>query len=528
MNIVFYGRDYSPIMNNLVEEYEVDGEVGTDGNQLKFNRFEQINIIRKFLDDNRLSIGNIMTYPGFEGRHKRDITEIYQLFNGQYYWGGFVGIIKGEISQLFLSDIQGSAFDDSKENKEYSNVGITIQIYSRFDGAEGEQVPNPYFLLTMLMGANSAFNDQPVPNNPRDFVFDLLLMFIFKERAKKCYQKGIYKAYHRFENNDDRIKGNIDIARHIKLNMGLNNGKAAYSYRENTYDNYLNHLIIAAFDVLKVKHPEALWGMYFNPENEDFKAFIDSIKMNIEYPKYDVRTLMRKNIYPISHPYYVEYEGMREIALRVLRDDAVSFLNGREEDVQGILIYIPDLWEIYLRNLIQDESNYHLNYQFQCKIIDYEDSPGNFVQEIRPDYVFFKINSIDSSKNEPFMILDAKFKPAWGDIIDNKKSFSDVMEDYNKCIRDMNSINGHASGVIFPTNKLLNSDIDKMIKHTISEYNLVDSFYTFPIYVPKTSDRTYSEWRIQFNEENMDIIKKIKESILDEKNKVIEREEHQV
>ena len=36
--------------------------------------------------------------------------------------------------------------------------------------------------------------------------------------------KGLYKTYQRFEKNDDKLKGTIDISRHIRLNLGLPSG----------------------------------------------------------------------------------------------------------------------------------------------------------------------------------------------------------------------------------------------------------------------------------------------------------------
>ena len=113
-------------------------------------------------------------------------------------------------------------------------------------------------------------------------------------------------------------------------------------------------------------------------------------------------------------------------------------------------------------------------------------------QPTYPDYVFFY-------DNKPFMILDAKCKPKWESAA-NGGSISDVMEDYNKCIRDMVAVNSHATGVIFPTNNTFaEKNVDNILCHQISEYNETDLFYTIPVCVP-TVDKTdlYSEWSNQF------------------------------
>ena len=116
------------------------------------------------------------------------------------------------------------------------------------------------------------------------------------------------------------------------------------------------------------------------------------------------------------------------------------------------------------------------------------------------------------------MILDAKFKPSWGEIIKKKSSFINVLEDYDKCLRDMISINAHACGTIFPTNEDIPFD---NVYHNISEYNKIDKFYTFPIYVPKvssTNDNSYASWIHDFNEKNEQTIAKIKRLFQMKKN----------
>ena len=121
-----------------------------------------------------------------------------------------------------------------------------------------------------------------------------------------------------------------------------------------------------------------------------------------------------------------------------------------------------------------------------------------YKQETYPDYVFCDTTSSDEWKR--FMILDAKFKPKWENILE-KGSISGVMEDYNKCLRDMCAINANATGVIFPTNKTfsLDDNADRILKHPVSEYNKAAFFYTIPVRVPLARDELrFSEWDEQF------------------------------
>jgi hypothetical protein len=69
-----------------------------------------------------------------------------------------------------------------------------------------------------------------------------------------------------------------------------------------------------------------------------------------------------------------------------------------------------------------------------------------------------------------------------------------VLPDYDKCLRDMVSINAHAAGVVFPTNK---TQFEKRsMIHYISKYNATDNFYTIPVCVPFVEDgQEYSDWK---------------------------------
>ena len=174
------------------------------------------------------------------------------------------------------------------------------------------------------------------------------------------------------------------------------------------------------------------------------------------------------------------------------------------------------MWELYLEYFL-DDKEYNLHTQGYknrpVEIIDYQDA--NFRKKTYPDYVFS--TTIDN-EDKPLMILDAKFKPDWGELIWKNYSFnSSMLEDYNKCIRDMNSINAHATGVIFPTNIDFNPKLKEKIEHNISQYNNIDKFYTFPIIVPYLNYDKYPQWLARFKDANQVTINVIKDYIIKEK-----------
>ena len=111
-----------------------------------------------------------------------------------------------------------------------------LKISSRFD--EGNE---DFFLHYMLM---KVFNINLFDLNygsTEDDALDLL-MFLFPRFLHEALKQGVYKEYKRFEHNDARVKGTIDIARHIKYNVP-DNGKIAYNTRDYSYDNNITQLI---------------------------------------------------------------------------------------------------------------------------------------------------------------------------------------------------------------------------------------------------------------------------------------------
>ena len=70
----------------------------------------------------------------------------------------------------------------------------------------------------------------------------------------------------------------------------------------------------------------------------------------------------------------------------------------------------------------------------------------------------------------------------------------------------MNSINGHATGTIFPTSEeairiedsRMESQLKEFCSHNISKYNWFDKFYTIPVYVLPTKGLSYEEWKSSF------------------------------
>ncbi len=513
--LFFIGTDFTPIVKNsngrktygfgffgkidgvtFVPNGEKKGPKGCLAS-LYNNQEKQFDILRGFLYAAQDNVDDMILDPSLRDEDKL----LFDYYNQTMYFGGLVGVV--------------SIKDFEYEGKPYD---ITLQINTRMDSIGGEggfacsnaeekgkEKFKPFFLMTLLFDGFIPLGGSAV-NNDSEALTDMLLLYSFVEKYKKAYVKGYYKTYHGIQRNDSHFKGSIDIARQMRLNCGLNNGKIAYSYREKGELNYINHLIIAAYEQLK--------GKYREQTNFAFKGSLEardsleSLRFLASYPLYTKKTLIAKTSNPISHPFYTEYEDLRKTCLKILREEKMSLFNGdKSEKVEGVLMYVPDLWEKYLEKFFE---NLKFKAQDQIKIMDVNSSQ-KYEQNTRPDFVFY-------NEDNPYMILDAKFKPGWLAVAQNGRVGDLLLPDYDKCIRDMVSINADAAGVIFPTKeKIVSKDTcfekgkdGKSFEyvHSISKFNSKQKFYTFPIYVP-SAEGSFGIWRRSFIDSCKGVFEKI-------------------
>lgn len=508
----------------FAEAYEEISKVNISNNDLEQHIEKFINANKVLIVKNFLS--KIPTKKQVNtSKELKDAKGAYSFitnFNGKEYFGGVVGIIE-DVFEINLSEniYEGGKDIEDKYQIENLNFEIRLQIRSKFD------TEKPYFLATMLLRNKIELNDL-VFSNEED-IYDYLLLFWYKIKILEAYQKGFYKTYRRFEENGYRLRGSINISQHIKLNIGQNNGKIAHIYRENTINNYLNHLIIVTYEYLKKKYPELVEQNIDNDLN--IRCILEGIRNEIGYNTKGIQFLIKNNQKTISHPYFIEYEDLREICLKILREEALSIWETGKERTKSILFYIPDLWELYLEDILKQDKELKNDVYTQgetpesdkqLKIFgEYNKTENkNFKKNIYPDFIFF-------DEKSPYFILDAKFKGRWKESI--KGEIPDFcLDDYNKCIRDMNSINAHATGVIFPANIEQGNDVKysdlKKLQHSISKYNQQDCFYTIPVYIPDTKNNldeigilSYLDWKKGFDSNVSTALKIIKEIITVEK-----------
>ncbi|SCW52185.1 McrBC 5-methylcytosine restriction system component [Ruminococcaceae bacterium YRB3002] len=279
---------------------------------------------------------------------------------------------------------------------------VTARIRSRFDDED-----KPYFLLHMLesCGADLHFDTRVSEVDATlDELWVILLIQLFRNKLIELSRLGFYRKYVVLYENDSRLRGTIDIARQIKLNSGKKNGCIAYHHREMTYDNELNHLIMRASELLVRigrDHVNSLLDKY-----PDYRRLISELgALTPSRIGVSDKKLLTDNMKPISSPYYHPYEDMRKICIRIFNKAGISLMERDDvTSVDGFVIYVPDLFEVYARRMYLDRifREGTLKDQF---VIDKPLKKGTGSKDsVRPDHVLF------GRDRRVAIVMDSKFK----------------------------------------------------------------------------------------------------------------------
>lgn len=501
MKVTFYGSDFSLFS---FEEYNKE-----EGKGVQFEGQDYDEILARFLllyflkkQQAAIKSGDRKIWVGRnEVRTKTEDLQLYEETKQGIRFTNLVGVISEERIKLREDDIDyyekkyDADISWEKRNIYLDNeYDVQLQIRSRFDGE------HTYFLPALMVNENIKLSEHMVSESLTD-QFDFLLVYVFVEQFRKAYDFGPYRRYQKFEQNNSHIRGKIDIDRHIKKNMAQHNGKIACSYRENSVDNWMNHLVLYTIAHIRSRFP-MLYEQLIDKDSKMTGIINELHYLTKSFGTVSLRKVMVKCENVISQPFYLSYEKLRGECQMLLRYMGVSMFDGQEEEkVQGTLFYIPDLWETFLERVMNRRlQDYLVKTQMDipvCREIT-TDNNGKYKKHTFPDFVIFTKEDGD----KPLCVLDAKFKPKWAKEI--------VLEDYTKCIRDMNSLNAHATGVIYPLEDG-KSNISKIQIYEISEYNPLDRFFRIPILVPDDKGKTYKKWYNDFenniSEVVIDIIK---------------------
>ncbi|MGN0834342.1 MAG: McrC family protein [Candidatus Spyradosoma sp.] len=226
-------------------------------------------------------------------------------------------------------------------------VGIgsaRLEIASRFEESDGRD-----YFLHYLLGRVFSFSlfdwDFETSSDP---ALDLLAL-VFPHFLKKALRQGIYKEYRTRERNECALRGALDAARHLRLNTPFA-GRVAFRTREHAADNALMQLVRHTVEHLRGERAfDAL--AHFDGETAD--AVRDVVAVTPSYARRERERVIGKNLRPLRHPYFSEYEPLRELCLRILRRDALKYGNDADDAIHGVLFDGAWLWEEYLATVLK-------------------------------------------------------------------------------------------------------------------------------------------------------------------------------
>jgi len=240
--------------------------------------------------------------------------------------------------KLFTGNIMGFVgYGDTK-----------MRIHSRF--AQGE---DDYFLHYMLQKVFAINLFDLKYHSDDESIFDFLI-YLFPAFLKRAMRQGLYKEYQTREYNDADIKGRIDVARHIRMNVPFA-GKVAYYTREYAYDNHVTQLIRHTIEFI-ANHPYG-GGIL---KNDDLTK--DAVTLIREatptYSQNERRRVINQNLRPLSHPYFGEYRHLQRLCMQILRYEEIKY--GRHEDeIYGVLFDGAWLWEEYVNTILTNQGYIH-------------------------------------------------------------------------------------------------------------------------------------------------------------------------
>ena len=250
-----------------------------------------------------------------------------------------------------------------------------------------------YFLHYMMQKVFNINITNLEHNTDKNKAFQFL-PYLFKYYFLQALNQGLYKKYVWKKYNDSKVKGTIDIARHIKHNF-IFTGNIAYNLREHSYDNNINQLIRHTIEYI-----DNLEVFRMMLESEDMADLVQDIRrITPTYSAKNRQQVINDNLKSDIHPYYSEYEPLRQICLQILMEDDELKYGRQENKIYGILFDVSWLWEEYLNTLIKqiDKSFTHTYNKSKKNSIHMLENNG---WQAYPDYYSNQLN----------IVMDAKYK----------------------------------------------------------------------------------------------------------------------
>ena len=439
---MIYLKDYSKLEECISEEINKESSLLQSIYKETGDSEERVDRFAKLIDG--VSQSDILVLDENDCAAGEPFKIVTQGNKGEYWTQQYIGLLQ-------------ITSDGTKEE---------VFIRSRFDVNESCEFSK--YMLNKALGLKANILQKVEPSVGRGEILDLILAIIFAIQIARAYRKGIYRRYRTYENNDSKLKGRIDVARHIRLNP-IFNGNIAYSSREYTADNDMNRMILTAYTSLQKRQPGRMREL--EKKYAPVKDFISQLK-NIMQPasRQEARKLVQKERKKITHAVYSDWESVRKTAILILKYMGIA----PEDDgtnVNGILINMNYIWERYLVQIVKEkiENKYQIEGKKSFGIFFPNDQSNESPRELKlqPGELKLQPDLVISDKDEPLLIIDAKYKNEWENVASDKLGKPD-REDCFQIMSYMYRAKCKFGGIFCPQTKVRDeSDNGKM---SLKEY----------------------------------------------------------
>jgi len=238
--------------------------------------------------------------------------------------------------------------------------------------------------------------------------------YLFPYFLNNALKQGLYKTYIRNDYNDEKLKGAIDIKRHIRLNVPYK-GKNAYTVREHSFDNKVTQLIRHTIEYLKTN---SLDSGILSSSAETIENVRIILENTSHYNKNDRAKIISLNSKRLNHPYFTNFSLLQRICLHILKHKRITFGTSKNK-IYGLLFDGAWLWEEYL-NKVFCENKIELEHPRNKERVGGDHLFVNYPrQSIYPDFIKRKGKS-----KVAHYVGDAKYKPLdWAGDKTNKDDY---------------------------------------------------------------------------------------------------------
>lgn len=370
--------------------------------------------------------------------------------------------------------------------------GRQVVITSRFDQPE-----KPFFLYYLLehLWDAALMAQEPEASFQKD-PFDILLDAKLAIQLEQAWKKGALRQYRTFQLNDSRLRGPVDVPRHIRENMGLNNGRIAYSTRSYSLDNPCSVLFLQAVDLVDRKHPGLLRRL--GKGHPALQSALSTLRQEAPgWAESQRQAVLRHTEKRLTNPIHRAYEPARVAARAILRRQGADPAGEtrRGQVVTGVFLDMDELWERFLERELFDRPPEGVA-QKSRRILKKH-------MKLRPDFYW----------PDKGVVLDAKNRDAWGETLgkgpkalwtEDEEDRDGLRDDIYQVFAYMLALNCREGGVVFPCHSGRKSGTKKKgdALHPVEVSGLCGdrSFWRIPVNIPR-GETEYESFAWKLDEE---------------------------